>query len=216
MAMKQFNKLSLDFSPKRKHFFMGFGKKKDSSPRPGTLTEKEIEAKVKQIGLFKKALISRVDYDGELLEAIPVVITAFHTDGFIGKVVNVDREVREEDSDTEIFIDGGGGTIDFHYNDGDIASIEIDVDNEIVTSDVTNEQILEILEALDPGDNVLVSYYDAYAGAFRNGVGTLIEKSVEKETFSVEFHTLNKHELKAPKRVNLDLNQNRVLDLQMQ
>jgi hypothetical protein len=198
----------------RKRFF--FGKSKKSAGRPGALMPESIQSKIEKIGLNKKVIVQRVDYDGDISDSTPIVVTSINKDGFSGYVVNVDREVREGTSrSAEIFVEGGGGSISFHFQDGDIASVEEDIDNDIIEQKDKTE-ILEILEALDPGDGILVSYYDKDSGGFKNGFGNLADKNMDEETMSFDIHILNEIKLSEPLRVNLDLKKDMILDLQIQ
>ena len=197
-----------------KRFF--FGKSKKSAGRPGAMMPESIKEKINKIGLNKKVTVQRVDYDGELSDSTPIVVTSINGEGFNGYVVNVDREVREDSSQTaEIFVEGGGGSITFHFDDGDIASVEEDIDNDIIEQKDKTE-ILEILEALEPGDGILISYYDKDSGGFKNGFGNLADKNLEEELMSFDIKILNKIELSEPLRVNLDLKKDMILDLQIQ
>lgn len=197
-----------------KRFF--FGKSKKSVGRPGAMMPESIHAKIKKIGLNKKVTVQRVDYDGDISDSTPIVVTSINEDGFSGYVVNVDREVREGSSQSaEIFVEGGGGSISFYFADGDIASVEEDIDNDIIEQKDKSE-VLEILEALDPGDGILVSYYDKNSGGFKNGFGNLADKNMDDETMSFDLKIVNEIELSEPLRVNLDLKKDMILDLQIQ
>ncbi len=201
------------YETSRNRYFLGFGKK-ESTGRAGAMTADEIKKNIKEHGVGKKVTVQRVDYEGIVSESTPIIIASITLEGFSGRVVNVEREVREEDSDAQIFIEGGGGSIEFNYNDGDIASIEEDIDNEIVQSKDKTE-ILEILEALDPGDEIIVSYYDKESGGFKNGCGELLEKDLETESLSFHLRIMNEIPLKQPRRVDLSLLQDTILDLQI-
>ena len=193
-----------------------FGKSKKKSGRPGAMMPESIQAKIKKIGLYKKVTVQRVDYEGEISDSTPIVVTSINDDSFSGYVVNVDRDVREGTGQgSQIFVEGGGGSIEFHFQDGDIASIEEDIDNEIVEQK-DKAEVLEILEALDPGDGILVSYYDKSSGGFKNGFGNLLDKNMDEETMAFELKIVNEIELKEPLNVTLDLKKDMILDLQIQ
>lgn len=212
--MRKIHHTDLFETPHSKRFF--FGRSKKSSGRPGAMMPESIHAKIKKIGLYKKVTVQRVDYDGDISDSTPIVVTSINDECFSGYVVNVDRDVREGSGQgSQIFVEGGGGSIEFHYSDGDIASIEEDIDNEIVEQK-DKAEVLEILEALDPGDGILVSYYDKSSGGFKNGFGNLTGKNMDEETMSFELKIVNEIELKEPLNVSLDLKKDMILDLQIQ
>jgi len=212
--MRNVHYSTLESTSRGKRFFFGFGKKEKSSGRPGAMMPESIMARINKIGLYKKVTVQRVDFEGEISDSTPIIVTSINKEGFSGYVVNVDRDVRET-AGNQIFVEGGGGSIEFLFNDGDIASIEEDVDNEIIAQKDKSE-VLEILEALDPGDGILVSYYDKNSGGFKNGSGILTEKDLEKETMSFDLKIVNEIELKETQKVVLDLSKDMILDLQIQ
>jgi ribonuclease BN (tRNA processing enzyme) len=206
-----------DDSPSyKKRFFLGFGKSKESeNVRPGALQSSEVEKIVKSIGVGKKVDVKRVDYEGHIAESTPIIITSIHGDHFVGKVVNVERNILESESKTKVYIKGGGGSVDFYYSDGDISSIEEDIDNEIVMDIKENEEILEVLSALEINDNIQLSYFDSFTGGVISGTGKLIDKNIEKESFTVALDVVNTIEQQKPKEIHLSLDKHPILDLQI-
>jgi len=136
-------------------------------------------------------------------------------DYFTGEIINIERSIKQEANRNVIYVKGGGGTIDFYYNDGDIMSIEEDIDEEIV-EERNVEELVQILDALDLNELILISYYDRTKGGVINGSGKLTAKDVENRTFTVELNQINEIELDKPKVVTLDMNKDAVLDLEVQ
>lgn len=205
-----------NFSSYKKRYFLGFGKGKESQDvRPGALLSDQVEKIIRSIGVGKKVTVKRVDYEGQLMESTPIIITSIHGDHFVGKVVNVERNIKESDSKTKVYIKGGGGSVDFYYNDGDISQIEDDIDNEIVMDVKDNEEILEILSALELNDQILLSYFDSSTGGVINGTGKLLEKNIENESFTVLLDMVNGIAQASPKEINLSLDKHPILDLQI-
>jgi predicted RNA methylase len=123
-----------------------------------------LKKKVIELGRGKKVSILRLSYDGTAEDhPVAVKIIDIGNDHFTGKVVNVDREVSESQEKKLIFVKGGGGTIDFQFADGDILSIQEDIDEEII-EERSIDEIREVLEALDLNEDVTISYYDKDKG----------------------------------------------------
>ena len=91
-------------------------------------------------------------------------------------------------------------------------SVEEDIDEQIFEQRNIDE-LLEILDALDLKESILISYYDQHKSGVMNGVGTLLEKDMSLKTFKVELKQINEIELDQPKTVSLDMNSDTVLDL---
>ena len=75
--------------------------------------------------------------------------------------------------------------------------------------------MLEILDALDLNESVIISYYDKIKGGVVNGSGELVEKNVAEKTFKVKLNLLNDIELDEPRTVSLSLDTDSVLDLEV-
>ncbi len=195
-----------------RHFFKFF-KSKKAKVRTGALDPNELKKLVNQIGKHKKANIRRVEYDGTPEETpVSINIVDIREEYFTGKVINVERSIMQDMDEKTVYVKGGGGTIDFYFNDGDIMSIEEDID-ETVIKQMNSDELLEILDALDLNESILIGYYDRTKGGVINGVGKLIEKDVAAKTFKVELNLINDIELDDPKTVVLDLEKDSVLDL---
>jgi len=212
---KHFEK-NLFFDQKNKRYFLGlFKKKKKVEIRPGALPPEKVKEIIKNIGKNKKVNIRRVEFDGTPEEKpISVRIIDIKDDYFTGMVINVERSIKQELDEKAVYIKGGGGTIDFFYDDGDIMSIEEDVDEVVIEQRNINE-LVEILDALDINEEILISYYDEEKGGVINGRGRLISKDLEKKDFEVEFFIINEIELDKPKIVQLNLEKDKVLDIEV-
>jgi hypothetical protein len=183
--------------------------------RPGALAPDELKRKVIAIGRGKKVNITRLDIDGTPEEMpISVKIIDIGADHFTGKVVNVERSISESQSDKLIYARAGGGTVDFRFNDGDIMKVELDIDEQIVTQRNIDE-IKEILDALDIGEDINISYYDKNEGGVINGTGVLDEKNMDNLDFKITLRLINEIELKQPREVRLNLEKNEILDLEV-
>ena len=111
-----------------RHFLNLFKSKKKSKTRPGGLSPEELKKRVNEIGKGKKVNIVRVQYDGTPEDhPIAVQILAIRDDYFTGNIVNVERSIKQELDEKLVYVKGGGGSIDFYFNDGDIQSIEEDL-----------------------------------------------------------------------------------------
>ena len=199
-----------------RHFLNIFkSKKKKVETRPGALSPDEIKKQVNEIGKGKKVNIVRVQYDGTPEDhPVSVQILSIRDDYFTGNIVNVERSIKQELDDKLVYVKGGGGNIDFYYNDGDIQSIEEDIDETII-QEMNDDQILEILDALDLNESIIISYYDKHKGGVMNGMGELVEKNVAEKTFKIKLNLLNDIELDEPKTVSLCLDTDSVLDLEV-
>ncbi|MCB0280361.1 MAG: hypothetical protein KDD94_12705 [Calditrichaeota bacterium] len=215
--MKRYHQNYLSDNGINRRYFLGFGKKDKNQPviREGAIEPEKLKELIEKIGISKKIIIKRIDYDGNELEKSTVIITSTHMDHFTGKVVNLDRDLQEESSGNKIFIKGGGGTVDFYYADGDISSIEEDIDNELIHTKDKNE-ILEVVEALEVNDEILISFYRKGSGGVINGNGVLSEKDMAEKTFSVQLSTLNGIEQNPTKEFTFKIMEDPIIDLQIQ
>ncbi len=199
----------------RRNFINLFKSKKKVNVRPGALTPDELKNVIKQIGKKKKVNITRVEYDGTPEgKPVTVQIVDIRDDYFTGKVVNLEREIKQDMDQKLVYVKGGGGTLDFYYNDGDVMKVEEDIDESIIEQK-NKEELLEILDALDLDEAILISFYDREKGGVMNGSGKLIEKDLETQTFKVELNLINDIELDVPKEIHLDLEKDVVLDLEV-
>ena len=156
-----------------------------------------------------------MQYDGTPEEQpIIVKLLAIRDEYFTGEFVNVERSIKQEMDDKLIYVKGGGGSIDFYYTDGDIMSIEEDFDETIIHQ-MNEDEVLEILDALDLNESIRISYYDQSKGGVMNGTGKLLEKDVSNKSFKVELNLVNDIELDHVKTVSLNLDQIPVFDLEV-
>ncbi len=215
MHHNQFDASNLYGESRLKRYFLGLFKKKKVKVRPGALTPDELRSVVKEIGKNKKVNIVRVEYDGTPEDRpVSVKIADIRDDYFTGMIVNLERSIKQEMDDKLVFVKGGGGTIDFYFNDGDIKSVDEDIDESIIEPKNPVE-LLEILDALDLDEAILISFYDRNKGGVMNGSGKLVAKDIESKTFKVELNLINDIELDVPKTIDLDLEKDTVLDLEV-
>ena len=202
----------------RRYFLNLFKSKKEKVEQPGRLNAipaKELKKRVIELGRGKKVSIMRLTYDGTPEDhPVAVKIIDIGNDHFTGMVVNVDRDVSESQEKKLIFVKGGGGTIDFRFEDGDIISIDEDIDEEII-EERSIEEVREILEALDLNEDITISYYDKDKGGVINGLGQLTEKNMDTLDFRVTLKIINEISLKEPRVVSLNLEKDQILDLEV-
>jgi len=202
----------------KRHFLKLFKSKKEKSseiPHSLSIPPNELKKKVIELGKGKKVSITRLGYEG-VPEDHPVAVKIIDigNDHFTGKVVNVDREVSESQETKLIFVKGGGGTIDFRFDDRDIIAIEEDIDEEII-EERSIEEVREILEALDIGEDITISYYDKDKGGVMNGLGVLTSKNMETLDFKLTLSMINEIKLREPKEVSLNIENDQILDLEV-
>jgi hypothetical protein len=199
----------------KRYFFKLFKSKAKSITREGVLSAEELKKKINEIGKNKKVNITRLAYDGQPEDKPTTVkIIDIRDDHFTGKVINVERSIKQSEDQRVVYIKGGGGTIDFYYTDEDISNIEEDIDEEIIEQRNIDE-IKEILDALDINEDIIISYYDENEGGVINGVGVLSEKNMETLDFKLSLKIINEIELSHPREVLLNLNRNNILDLEV-
>jgi hypothetical protein len=216
--MRRFNHLPIqDFTEidvRSRRFLMGIFKSKPKV-RSGAMLPEEVKNKLIKIGKGKKVKITRLAYDGTPEDPpIEIKIIDIGHNHFTGKIINVERSISESQSEKLIYIKGGGGTLDFYYTDGDIMSMEEDIDEKIVEQR-NIEEIREILDALDLKEEITISYYDKNQGGVINGVGVLEEKNMETLDFKVTLSLINDIKLKKDKTIVLNLNNDKILDLEV-
>lgn len=207
----------MDEQPRMKrHFFKLFTtKRRRVELREGVMTPEALKERVISIGRGKKVDITRMAYDGKPEEP-PIVIKLIDIGGdhFTGKVINVDRSISESQDTQLIFLKGGGGTVDFRYDDGDIIRVDEDIDEEIVQQRNV-EEVREILGALDIDEDINISYYDKNEGGVINGTGKLTDKNMESGDFKITLHLINDIEIKRDQEVSLNLERDEILDLEV-
>jgi hypothetical protein len=208
--------LNLEDAPISSRYFLKFFKKKAITPKyENTIPSDKLKKMIADIGRGHKVNITRVTYDGTPEDKpVSVKIVDIREDHFTGRVVNVERSIKQAENDSVIYVKGGGGAIDFFYEDGDIISVEEDIDQEVIETRNVQE-VKEILEALDVNEDIIVSYYDESEGGVINGVGVLVEKDLDTLDFKVQFKKINEIELNAPREILLNLNNDKIVDLEV-
>ncbi len=204
----------IEVDVRSRRFLMGLFRSKPKV-RAGALLPEEVKNKLIKIGKGKKVKVTRLAYDGTPEDPpIEIKIIDIGNNHFTGKIINVERSISEGQTEKLIFIKGGGGTLDFYYTDGDILSMEEDIDEKIVEQR-NIEEIREILDALDLKEEITISYYDKNQGGVMNGVGTLDEKNMETLDFKVTLTLINDIKLNKDKTITLNLNNDKILDLEV-
>jgi len=199
----------------RKYFLNLFKSKKGGKVRPGALSPEELKNLINKIGEKKKVNIRRVDFEGNPEpETVSVKIVDIREEYFTGIIINLERSIKQDLNNRLVYVKGGGGTVDFYYADGDIMSVEEDID-EVILVEKDPDELLQILDALDLNESILISYYDQEKGGVINGAGTLAAKNIPAKTFKVELSLINDIELDQPKVINLSLEKNKILDLEV-
>jgi len=209
------NNMFCDEPLSRRYFLKLFKSKTQKVSRVGAIPPGELKKLVISIGKGKKINITRLAYDGTPEDPpVAVKIIDIGHDHFTGKFINVERSISESQDKKMIYIKGGGGTIDFNFNDGDILKIEEDIDEQIVEQRNV-EEIREILDALDLNEDINISYYDKNEGGVINGVGILKDKNMDTYDFTVVLKLINDIKLSNPREVSLNLDRDQILDLEV-
>ncbi|MFC2089081.1 hypothetical protein ACFLSX_05705, partial [Calditrichota bacterium] len=146
---------------------------------------------------------------------ITVKIVDIRNDNFTGKVINVERSIKQSENNSVVYVKGGGGAIEFYFDDGDIMSVEEDID-QVIMEQRNVEEVKEILDALDLNEDIILSYYDESEGGVMNGVGVLVDKNMETLDFKVKLSMINEIELGKPRELQLNLNKDKIVDLEVQ
>ena len=208
--------LGFEDAPISSRFFLNFFKKKAKTLKhESVIPSDKLKSLINEIGKGQKVNITRVAYDGTPEDQpVSVKIVDIRNDHFTGRVVNVERSIKQAENDSIVYVKGGGGAIDFYFEDGDIISVEEDIDQEVIETRNVQE-VKEILEALDVNEDIIVSYYDESEGGVINGVGVLMEKDLDTLDFKVKFTMINEIELKTPREIVLNLNNDKIVDLEV-
>jgi len=208
--------LTLDDAPISSRYFLKFFKKKSSAPKyENAIPPDKVKQIITELGKGQKVNITRITYDGTPEDKpVSVKIVDIREDHFTGRVVNVERSIKQAENDSVVYVKGGGGSIEFYYVDGDIQSIEEDIDQEVIETRNVQE-IKEILEALDIDEDIMISYYDDSEGGVINGTGKLIEKDMETMDFKVKLTVINDIELNSTREILLNINNDKIVDLEV-
>ena len=208
----------VDGKPNFRHYFWWpFGKEKKAKPataRPGALSPEAVKNQIKSYQVGAVIEILRVGFDGTT-DDIPMIveITEVTDTGFSGKIVNVERDLIEEQTEKLVFAKLGGGHIDFNYDDGDIKDISQSSDDQIISESRDINNLIEILSALEIGDKIIVSYYDKQQHGNVTADGTLLSKSEENKTFRMMLENINKIELEKKIEKVFNIEEDLVIDL---
>ncbi len=203
-------------APISSKYFFKFFKRKSKAPKfENSIAPEDLKKQIQEIGKGEKVNITRITYDGTPEDKpICVVIIDIWEDSFTGKVVNVERSIKQAENTSVIYVKGGGGSIEFFFEDGDIMKIEKDIDQSVMEHRNV-EEIKEILDALDLNEDIIVSYYDESEGGVINGIGVLVDKNMETMDFTVRFTVINEIELGKPREIKLNLNKDKIVDLEI-
>lgn len=207
----------LDDAPLGSKYFFKIFKRKEKKPKfDNAISAENLKKLINQIGVGKKVNITRMAYDGTPEDKpITVKIIDIRDDNFTGKVINVERSIKQSENSSVVYVKGGGGSIEFYFDDGDIISVEEDIDQTVMEQRNVDE-IKEILDALDLNEDIIISYYDDSEGGVMNGVGKLLDKNMENLDFKVKLTKINEIELGKPQELQLNLNKNKIIDLEVQ
>ncbi len=211
--------LRSEFTSRKHHFFKWlFGKKGGTTTtlRPGALPPETVKQTIENFGVGKVVEILRVGFDGTL-DDIPIVVEIIDItpEGFTGKIVNVERKLIEESTTTVVFAKHGGGTIEFRYDDGDIAEIKEGEDISTLEQSRDVNALKEILMALEPNDPILVAYYDHEHRGTVNVEGRLVEKSDNGHSFKMVIEKVNRIELEQKREKTFDIQKDLVIDIEI-
>lgn len=189
--------------------------RKQQELRPGAMPPEEVKKRIREIGEDKIIEIIRIGYDGEI-DDIPLIvrILEIQDEYFIGKVINPERELIEETSESVVYAKKGGGVIEYYYSDGDIHDIIESRDEEILETAKNIEELKEIFEAIELEDPILVCYWDRSKHGTINVLGILKSKDQEKGTFEIELQSINNVELEKKQTRKFDLNKDLIIDIQ--
>ncbi len=174
-----------------------FGKKKQK--REGALDDEAIVEAIKTLKVNDSVTVDRINWDNSLSTVS-------------GRVSHVSGEFDA----FSVVEEGSGEAIDFSLEAGDIARVErmaisIDLDESQQESYMDVDRIIELLEALDHGDVVNVSFYDVYKGRGIALMGAINLKDEYNKVFSIEYE-----EGGEKKEKHFDLNQDKIIDIIIQ
>ncbi len=208
-----------EFGGQKRYFLKWlFGKKSATTTtlRPGAMPPEQVKETIERFGVGTVVEILRVGFDGTL-DDIPIVVEIIDIspEGFTGKIVNVERKIIEESTANVVFAKHGGGTIEFRYDDGDIAEIKEGEDTSVLEQSRDVAALKEILNALEPNDNILVAYYDRAHHGTVNVEGRLVEKSADGNSFKMVIEKVNRIELEQKKEKHFDIDKDLVIDIEL-
>ncbi len=152
---------------------MFFGRKKKK--REGALEDSQIREVIQTLAVNDGATVERINWDGS-------------TTIVSGRVSHVGTNFE----DFILVEEGSGEGVHFHISDGDISKIQrvaisIDLDEHHEEAYMPEETVIELLEALDHGDVVTVSFYNPLKGKGDSVVGAITLKDEYNKIFAVEY-----------------------------
>jgi hypothetical protein len=175
---------------------MLFGKKKVKI-REGALAPDQVEEVIKTLIVNDGVTVERINWDGSVSSVS-------------GRVSHVNTDLDEFGMVEE----ATGESMTFNVVAGDIAkitriAISIDIDESQAESYMSVDNIIQMLEALDHGDHISVSYYDPYKGKGVSKAGVITLKDEYNKLFSIEY------ELEGGERQELhfDLTKDKIIDI---
>ncbi len=174
---------------------MLFGKKKKR--REGALDDALIIEAIKTLVVNDGVTVDRINWDGS---SSTVSGRVSHVSNHFDRFGLVDE--------------GSGESMEFSVEDGDIArikriAISIDIDETQTESYMSVDSIIEMLEALDHGDTISVSYYDPYKGKGVSVTGAITLKDEYNKLFAVEFDNAGGEK----EEKHFDLNTDKIIDI---
>jgi hypothetical protein len=219
MAMKKdyyIKRSDFSSSSSRRFFFWPFKKRAKFIIRKGAMQPDEVKRRVNQIGVGNQIEILRIGYDGTM-DDMPVIveITDISAHGFTGRIINLERSMIEGATRNLVYAKKGGGVLDFEYNDGDIKEINVSQDEELLQQERNLDNLKEILNALDTGDQVIVAYYDDKQKGTVNTEGIITDKDANNENFSLQIEKINRIELEKKINKKFDLNSDLIIDIEI-
>ncbi len=201
----------------RRYFWWPFRRKKAAKQqvRPGALSPAEVKKQIDEVGIGKQVQIIRIGFDGTI-DDMPIIVEILDigSEGFTGKIINVERHLIESSTAKLVYAKRGGGTIDFRYDDGDIKEILIPRDEELISEERDVETLKEVLQALDVDDRVLIAYYDNREKGTLNAEGSIMEKNSETD-FVLRIEKINNIELENKITRNFDIQNDLVIDIEL-
>lgn len=160
--------------------------------RPGALSPVELKSAIGSVELGSVVELVRIGFDGQI-DDVPFIIelTEVNGEGFAGKIVNVEREIIEGNSEKLVYARQGGGIVEFRYTDGDIKEVIENTDADMIRQSRDISYLLEVVSALDIDDRVLVSYFDKKHRGTVNVEGILQAKTDDHKNFRVVIDKIN-------------------------
>jgi len=173
-----------------------FGSKKAQKREGAMDVDKAIE-QVKTFAVHDMVTVTRINWDGS-----ETVVT--------GRVSHVGKDGKE----FALVEEGTDEPVSFHVDDLDISklqrmAISIDLDETHSESYMEVDKIVEVLEALEHGDTITVSFYDPYKGKGVALKGAITLKDEYNKLFAIEYDLPGGEK----EEYNFDLTKDRIIDI---